>query len=73
MVVVKNAAASVVPGCTPDAPYAVRSRNWLRKFGLGKNPFAVRVYHLCAGWDLDLPCRTGRGDAIALDDDDGIG
>ena len=36
-VVVKNCAASVVPGCTPDAPYAVRRRSWLRKFGRGKN------------------------------------
>ena len=31
---VKNCTASVVPGCTPEAPYAVRRRSWLSEVGL---------------------------------------
>src|SRR3954471_20496561 len=29
--------AAVGPGCTPDAPYAARTRNWLSQEKCGKN------------------------------------
>src|SRR5689334_16068328 len=33
----KMTRADVAPGCTPDAPYALRSRSWFNQFIFGKN------------------------------------
>src|SRR4051794_24624359 len=36
--------ASVERGCVPEAPYAARTRNWLRKLNCGKNGSSEAIH-----------------------------